>query len=152
MPNEPVSKWSRASRAAKKNAAAWQVLIYIFSYGEMTGLLLLLVRSVQGHSGDTMRNMTRIGQVIAPDAKFPFILTHSTLSAHQDQICHQGVLPRSPRRERTDNFFAQADDFSEVAIPGANAEKGWMPTWKDPVKSLRMREKSDVVFTSSGEI
>ncbi len=35
---------------------------YIFDRGAMRRLLLLRVRCIQGHAGETMRNMTRIGQ------------------------------------------------------------------------------------------
>ncbi len=66
----------------------------------MNGLLLLRVLCIQGHSGETMRNMTRFGQELVQGGKHPVIWMHSTVSAHQERICHQGLLPGGPRREK----------------------------------------------------
>ena len=42
---------------------------YIFTHGKMSGMILLRIRSVQGHSGEAMRNISRVGTLRRGDEK-----------------------------------------------------------------------------------
>jgi hypothetical protein len=51
---------------------------YIFDRCRVKGQMLLRSRCVQGHSGSTLRNATRVGQDFAQDCKYPFLLMHNS--------------------------------------------------------------------------
>ncbi len=66
---------------------------YIFNRGELAEKILLRVRSVQGRSGEAMKSITRVGQVLVEKRAVPLILIHSTLVENMDRILAEGLLP-----------------------------------------------------------
>ena len=86
---------------------------YIFNRGELAGQILLRVRSVQGHSGEAMKSITRVGQVLVEKKAVPLILIHSTPAENMDRSLVKGLLPGGPRHERVDNFFVEPEGFAK---------------------------------------
>ena len=125
---------------------------YIFRLGALSGMILLRIRSVQGHSGETMQRISRVGHVVVEKAAVPRILMHSTLSAHLEHILKKGLLPGGPRHERVDSFFVGAEEFAKKIAQAKAGPDSTAVTWKDPVHDLHMRTKSDVVMMYSGTL
>ena len=125
---------------------------YIFNRGELAGKILLRVRSVQGHSGEAMKSITRVGQVLVEKKAVPLILIHSTLAENMDRILVKGLLPGGPRHERVDNFFVEPEGFAKKIAQAKAGPQPTMLTWKDPVHDLHMRTKSDIVMIYSGTL
>ncbi len=73
-----VLTWRSSKREIDDEAACR----YIFDRGKMKRMILLRIRSVQGHPGEAMQNISRVGHEIVGQDKIPLLLAHSTMSVH----------------------------------------------------------------------
>ncbi len=68
---------------------------YILDRGNMKGMILLRIRSVQGRSGEDRRKINRVGHEIVGQDKIPPLLMHSTISVHLErvykEVCFRGA-------------------------------------------------------------
>ncbi len=66
---------------------------HIITGGEFQGQLTIRGRSVQGHSGELMKDIQRIGQRRLDAAGYPGLLLHTSLFDNMERICAHGLAP-----------------------------------------------------------